>query len=516
MVSVCLAFAGYCAHAAPPDATESVQFENPTGDVSLPEVLSLALQQNPVLKAFSWEIRAAEARVIQAKLRPNPELSLDIEDVRWTPGPGIVSNTMSLGGTLTEGGITIPTGDRQNPLSVPALVAKPTLGFERAKEQGARSGFSEAEITIRVSQLIELGGKRAKRIRLAQREQELAQWDYEAARANVIESVAAAFVRVLAAQERLNLHGELLTQAEQVHQTVSKQVQAGAVSPLEENRSKVVLHSTRIEQERATRELEAARSLLAATWGAKRATFSRVIGHLDDIHDVPALDTLESGIQQNPDIARWATEMARRDDAFALARAQRIPNPSVTLGFRSTGIGSKGAAVYGFDTDGALGFNRTRSDGESSRDNRFILGFSIPLPMFDRNQGSIKEAGYLVQKASEEHRAAEITALALLAEAYQEVLAAHREIEVLTQDILPTATETFEKTQEGYRQGKFGYLDVLDAERTLFDARQQYLDALTAYHIQLVRLERVSGISISSGRAHVTDSTREKDNHVEK
>lgn len=465
--------------------------QNPSGSVTLSEALALALEQSPDLQAFSWEIRAAEARTIQAGLRPNPELSLEIEEVRWNSGPGTVSNTISVG-------------------------VKPSFGFERVREQGVRSGFSEAEITLSVSQLIELGGKRTKRIRLAERERELAQWDYEATRANVVESVATAFVHVLASQERLKLQTELVTLAEQVHQTVSKQVQAGAVSPLEENRAKVILDSTRIEQERAARELEAARSALAATWGEKRAAFERAVGHLDDIHDVPALEVLESNIKQNPDVARWATEMARREAAFELTRAQRIPNPTVGLGFRSTSIGSRGATAYGFDTDGAFGFNHTRSDDESSQDNRFVLGFSIPLPIFDRNQGNIKEAEHLVQKTSEERRAAESTSFATLAETYQEILAAHNEIQLLTKNILPTATETFEKTQEGYRQGKFGYLDVLDAERTLFDARQQYLDALTAYHTQIVRLERLTGLSISSEAAPPTDSAKEKKDHEKK
>ena len=173
------------------------------------------------------------------------------------------------------------------------------------------------------------------------------------------------------------------------------------------------MDSTRIDHERAARNLEAARSALAATWGEKRAAFERAVGHLDDVHDVPALDVLETSIKQNPDVARWATEMARRDAAFTLARAQRMPNPSVNLGFRSTGIGSKGASAYGLDTDGQFGFNHTRSNGESSRDNRFVLGFSIPLPIFDRNQGNIK-AEYLAQKTGEERRAADTT-FALLA-----------------------------------------------------------------------------------------------------
>jgi cobalt-zinc-cadmium efflux system outer membrane protein len=502
------------AYADPQESAETiVEFQNPSGVITLVEVLSLALQQSPSLKAFSWEIRAAEARTIQAGLRPNPELSLEIEEVRWTSGPGTVSDSISLGGALTEGSISIPSGDGQNPLSIPTLGVTPSLGFERVREQGARSGFSEAEITLSVSQLIELGGKRAKRVRLAKREQELAQWDYEAARANVIESVATAFVNVLASQERLALQTELAGLAEQVQQTVSKMVQAGAVSPLEENRAKVILDSTRIEQERATRELQAARVALAATWGEKRAMFERAVGHLDDIHQVPALDTLESSINQNPDIARWATEMARRDAAFTLARAQRIPSPAVALGFRSTGIGSRGTTAYGFDTEGILGFNHTRLDGESSRDNSLVLGFSIPLPLFDRNQGNIKEAEYLISKTSEERRATESAIFATLAAAYEGISATLNEIQVLTKEILPTATETFEKTQEGYRQGKFGYLDVLDAERTLFDARRQYLDALSAYHTQLVRLERLTGLSISSEAALPVDSTTEKIDH---
>ena len=155
-------------------------------------------------------------------LRPNPECPrhrgcpLDIR-------AGTVSNTTSVGGALTE--VAFPFLPEAVTTSVHSDPwCKAFLGFERVKEQGARSGLSEAEITLSLSQLIELGGKRAKRIHLAEREQELAQWGLRK-RANVIESVATAFVHVLASQERLKLQTELVTLAEQVHQTVSKQVQ---------------------------------------------------------------------------------------------------------------------------------------------------------------------------------------------------------------------------------------------------------------------------------------------------
>lgn len=470
----------------------------PHGTITLRQALALALEGSPKLAAFSWDIRAAEARIIQASLRPNPELSLAIEEVRWTSGPGTVSDTVSMGWALTEDSVSVPMGEGQEPVDIPIHGAKSSTAFERVKEQGARSGFSEAEFTLSLSQVIELGGKRAKRLRVAQRERELAQWDYEAARADVTESVAATFVSVLAAQERYDLRAELLGLAERVHQAVSKQVKAGAVSPLEENRAQLALDSMVIERERAARELDAARAALCATWGQARPSFERAAGRLDEIADVPPWERLESGIRGNPDVARWAAEMARRDAALKLTRAQSIPNPTLEIGIRSAGVGSKGASAYSLDTEGSFALSRMRSGGESPRDNSLVLGFSVPLPLFDRNQGNIREAECLIRKAREERRATESSVFAALAEAHQALLAAHGEIRVLAHRIIPCATDTFEKTQEGYRQGKFGYLEVLEAERTLFDAREQYLDALTAYHTWRVRLERLTGLPLST------------------
>src|SRR5262245_47381643 len=68
----------FSAPAAPP------QHEAPTDVLRLPQALALALLHNPELRAFAWDIRAAEARTLQAGLRPNPELGLEVENVTGT------------------------------------------------------------------------------------------------------------------------------------------------------------------------------------------------------------------------------------------------------------------------------------------------------------------------------------------------------------------------------------------------------------------------------------------------
>jgi cobalt-zinc-cadmium efflux system outer membrane protein len=63
----------------------------------------------------------------------------------------------------------------------------------------------------------------------------------------------------------------------------------------------------------------------------------------------------------------------------------------------------------------------------------------------------------------------------------------------LREQILPAAEESFEAVNLGYRSGKFGFLEVLDTQRTLFEVRGQYVEALAAYHRAKAEVERVIG-----------------------
>jgi multidrug resistance efflux pump len=116
---------------------------------------------------------------------------------------------------------------------------------------GEFRGFDAAETTIALSQVIELGGKRLRRARVAALERDVAAWDYEATRVDVFTATTKAFVEVLSVQAKLALNEELVRLADQVLRTVGARVQAGQVTPIEETRARVALSTSRIALERA-------------------------------------------------------------------------------------------------------------------------------------------------------------------------------------------------------------------------------------------------------------------------
>ncbi len=405
------------------------KLDEPEGVVTLEQVLSLALKNNPELAALSWEVRTGEAKILQASLYPNPELEVEIEDF----------------GGSREG--------EENP--------------DGTVDKNRR--FDGTETTITLSQLIELGGKRSKRKQVAALERNLLGWDYEAKRLDIITEASKAFIDLLTAQERLSLMEDLVQLSEKVFNTVSERVKAGKVSPVEETKAKVALSIIRIEQERAKRDLEAARKRLAATWRSTSPVFQKVKGELEAITPIPPLEGLINHVSQNPDIARWAIEFEQRQAALDEEKANRLPDLIIGGGVR-----------YLDETD----------------DQTFVMGLSIPLPLLDRNQGRVLEARYRLDKAKEEYSVAEVTVTTALHEAYQLLSATFIEATTLKNDVLPGAQSAFDAENEGYREGKFGYLDVLDAQRTLFDAKGQYIEALARYHKAVATVERLIGESL--------------------
>lgn len=400
---------------------EILQLEEPTDAITLRQALALALVKNPELAAFAWEVRAREAGVLEAGLIPNPEVGILVEDIG---------------------------------------------GSEEFR------GVRQAQTTIQLSQLIELGGKRSARIRVASLTGDLAGWDYETKRIEVLTNVSKAFIEVLSAQERLALTEEIVRLAEQVTRTVSERVEAGKVSPIEETRTNATLSSIRIELEQAKRELEASRRRLAATWGSTNPQFEMAVGDLDSVpSSILSLEQLAERLIQNPGLVRWAAEMSLRQAVIDMEKSRAIPDIVVSGGYRRLN-----------ETD----------------DNAFIVGVSIALPFFNRNQGRILEARYRLVKSEEERQAAEVRVTTLLSEAQKSLSIAHAEVTALKSRVIPAAQSAFDATSEGYRLGKFGYLDVLDAQRTLFDARFRYLRALTDYHKAVADVERIIGEPLSA------------------
>jgi len=353
------------------------------------------------------------------------------------------------------------------------LSPNPVLGIqaEEVAGEGDRGGFDNAESSIKLSQRIELANKRDKRSNLASLEKKLTEWDYGAKRLDVTKEVTKAFMEVQAWQERLALAEEIVRIAERAHNAVTHRVQAGRDSPIKQTKSSVALATARIEPRRARFALESAKKRLAAMWGAKVVHFDVVAGEFYKTAPVPSITELRSLVQNNPDVARWSAELERSRAALELEKARGVSDITLSGGWQHFNETDHSAAVF---------------------------GLSIPLAVSDRNQGNIRRATYMLAKAKESGKAAEIKILAALEEAAQRLAGSYAEAIALKNDVLPGAKSSFDAVSEGYRDGKFDYLQVLDTQRTLFEARSRYVESLVAYHKARADVERLIGRDLDS------------------
>jgi cobalt-zinc-cadmium efflux system outer membrane protein len=323
------------------------------------------------------------------------------------------------------------------------------------------------------------------------------------ARADTLANTARAFYHVLATQDSVRLAVELYELARQSHTTIQSLVDAGKASVIELSRSQVEFSQLGIERDAAQRELNAARIELSGHWGNNLPMFTSAVGSFPEVFLPPSPEVLYTAIEKSPYLRRWIAELDMRDAVVALEKANGKPDITVMLGVRSGGI--SGVSARGWDVSSVDGINLSREESDSDREARFVLGFSVPLPLFNRNQGAIKEAEYLASKAADQRRATEASITNALAASVERANAAHEKVQNLKTKVIPHATEAFNGVQEGYRAGKFALLDVLLAQRALFDAQRQLSQSQATFQQTVVEIERFTGMPMVPAQSQ--DST---------
>lgn len=321
-------------------------------------------------------------------------------------------------------------------------------------------------IAVQITQPLELGGKRSARIAAAERSKEVALAELQIKRAEVRAAVMAAFYEVMSAQERLDLTKAAAELANRATAAASKRVAAGKVSPVEGTRARVAESNVRIELAQAQSELATARHRLAAIWGARQAQFDRVDGGAGDLPFVPEWNALAARLAYSPNLVRARAEVERRQALARVERSQQVPDITVSIG--------------------------AQRNEELGR-NQALLGVSIPLPFFDRNQGNMQEAISRSYQAQDELAAAEVRLQSDLAQSYERLRTARQQAELFQAEIVPGAQSAYEAAVKGFEFGKFSFLDVLDAQRTLFQSRLQQLRALSEAHQAAAALDRLLG-----------------------
>lgn len=321
--------------------------------------------------------------------------------------------------------------------------------------------------TAQLSIPFELGGKRAARVDAARQERTLATLALADLRVQLRADTAAAFYEVAAALERHRMAQELGALAARATEAAARRVEAGKVSPVDETRARVAQAGARIDVIQAARDLASARIRLAALWGGAPEQVQIVVP-AEGLPLAAPLPQLAAQVDQAPAMRRAGAQVGHREALARVEQTRRMPDLTLIVG--------------------------TRREGPEERD-QAVVGVSVPLPLFNRNGGAVLEALRRVDKARDEQAAERVRLQSELAQAHARLSAALDEAALIAAEILPGAESAYRAASRGFELGKFGCLDVLDAQRTLFQSKNQYLHAAAESHRAAADIARLTGSS---------------------
>lgn len=353
------------------------------------------------------------------------------------------------------------TGIAQGERQQAGLIPNPEVSWEA--EDTRRNSRTT---TVMISQPIELGGKRGARIEVANRAQDAAGIELERKRNVLRADVIQAFYSSSTAQQRLLLSRQSLELAERGLRVAQGRIKSGKSSPVEGTRAEVQLSEVRLELRRAERDEASAYQRLAQVMGAPLPAFVSVGDPGRSMPTVPDSSLLLNRIGETAELRLAKLQIDQREASLGLEKAQRIPDLTVSIGSQ-------------YD--------------ERERERVNVVGLSMPIPLFNRNQGNVLAAARRADQSRDLRNASELRLRTEIQTTLDQWLTANTEVASFNQTILPAAQSAVDTATRGFEMGKFNFLDVLDAQRTLISARTQYIQAIAEATDAWVRIERIFG-----------------------
>lgn len=383
--------------------------------LSLHEAARRTLASSPELAQSPYRLRAQAARVEAARLRPAPELGMQLENI---------------------------------------------LGSGRTR------AFDAAEASFALSQVIELGGQRSRRVAAAQRSAESLDVQRRIEQLDVLAELSRRYIHVASDQKQLELTGLATELAQRTVVEAERRVAAARAPAVELHRARIALSRASVEQEHAEHELLSSRRKLAAMWGAREADFGTVRAELFVLPQVSDYEELVERLSTSPDFLRFATVARQRDAEIRLAEAKAQAPLTVSLGVRRFQERDDTAAIAG-----------------------------ISMPLFASRRAAPDTAAARAQRelVDAEAAAAQVRAEASLFELVQELRHAITEAQVMRDEVLPQMAAALEATERAWRRGRYSYLEWTEAQRERIDVQRALIRAAANAHLFQVEIERLTG-----------------------
>lgn len=362
---------------------------------------------------------------------------------------------------------------------------RPNPGFEVSVTNGSILGSQgERELTLGYAHTFELGGKRERRLEVAQLGAELAQLEIADRERHLTADIKARYGEALAAARNLETVVQLLELSRQGYQITVARVREGESAPIEAGLFQVELG--RIESERLLVENQMARAILELKTlaGMNPDEPLRLTGDLRmPPITISLAEAIERALAERPDLKAARLEEKLAEAELQLARAEAIPD---VIGFARYTRATSRLDQLGINRVGALVPIR-------DTDNLLTAGVSITLPVRNRNQGNIqaalarREAARLRRQFIEQVVRREVNA------AYNRYETARQALEIFDQRVIAQAQDNLRIIRAAYDLGELRVFDVINEQRRLIDTQKAYTEVLKEYYLALVELERAVG-----------------------
>lgn len=388
--------------------------------LNIEDAVMIALKNNPKIREMLLESKAFEQIIYQQALNPNPQFSLEAENIFGS---------------------------------------------------GNSNGFNGSEITATISQNILLAGKLSKLKNVNKLETNIAYLDFEIMRLEILTEVRKAFNDVVKIQSLLVKQGELLLNTNSFVQNVKRRSEEGAVSSIEVLRASLVYNKLELDKISTDQRLRSMIKNLAVLMGIDKIKTNKLITENNVMKTLPKLEKLKELQKLNPRITKFKIIEEQDEAKIEYEKSLVVPDLAVAAGIR-------------------------RMNG--SETNTFLIGLSVPLPVFNNNQGNISIADIRLDQNRIRKHATIKDMETKLTELYNDAVNYKYSLTAYNETLLPQAKEVLESIKQGYNQGRYKILDVINSQNTLIDIEINYIEVQNAYLNTICDIENEIAASIES------------------
>lgn len=402
---------------------------------------------------------SAIAMPASAQTQANSSLSLD----------DAITKTITLNPQLRAFGFAMRAQDGR--ILQAGLRPRPslTIEVEDALGTGEAQGFSQANATVSIAWILE-GARRQQRIDVATTGSQVLASEAQIMRLDAAAQTARYYTLALEQQLHREIADAGLQLAQETVAAVERRVQAASTNRADLARAQADLALRALYREDIDHEITSARHLLAAQWGDLEPQFDNLSGAPLNLPTIEPIDALLSRIEQNPELEKFLSEQRLQESMLRLERTAQNDPWRVSAGLRRM---------------------------QSSADFGLVAQVNIPLNFGNRNQGRIEEVKQTMQQSAAEREAAMVRIQTQLLHIYLELEHSIHRATTLRDEVVPRFEEALDEIRRAYDLGSASYLERLEVQEELLDARSELAETSIQAHLDLIEIERLTGTRVA-------------------